>query len=219
MKTLIDNIRTEVQAHFANDTSGHDWFHIERVEKMAVYIHSFEGGDLEVIQLAALLHDISDHKLNGGILNDGARASKVILTKHGASEEISRKVCDIIDRVSFKGAKVDDVMPSLEGKIVQDADRLDAIGAIGIARAFSYGGSRNRPMYVPNQAPVTYNDFESYVKSEGHTINHFYEKLLLLKDRLHTLTAKKIGNERHVFMQTFLKEFYKEWESKIDENV
>jgi uncharacterized protein len=219
MTKLIDNIRIEVQSHFANDTSGHDWFHIERVEKVAVYIQSIEGGELDVIQLAALLHDISDHKLNGGILNDGARAASVILSKHGASDELSKKVCDIIDRVSFKGAKVNDIMPSLEGKIVQDADRLDAIGAIGVARAFSYGGSKNRPMYVPNQSHQLHDDFESYANSEGHTINHFYEKLLLLKDRLHTETAKKIGNGRHDYMQSFLKEFYKEWGSKIDENV
>jgi uncharacterized protein len=217
MTKLIDNIRNEVQSHFANDTSGHDWFHIERVVKLAVYIQSVEGGDLEIVQLAALLHDISDHKLNGGILNDGARAANVILTKYGAAKELSLKVCDIIDRVSFKGAKVFDEMPTLEGKIVQDADRLDAIGAIGIARAFSYGGNKNRPMYVPSQSYHLHDDFESYAKSEGHTINHFYEKLLLLKERLHTDTAKKIGNDRHDFMQTFLNEFYKEWESKIDE--
>jgi uncharacterized protein len=179
MTKLIDNIRNEVQSHFANDTSGHDWFHIERVVKLAVYIQSVEGGDLEIVQLAALLHDISDHKLNGGILNDGARAANVILTKYGAAKELSLKVCDIIDRVSFKGAKVFDEMPTLEGKIVQDADRLDAIGAIGIARAFSYGGNKNRPMYVPNQSYHLHDDFESYAKSEGHTINHFYEKLLL----------------------------------------
>lgn len=217
MRSLLDNIRKEVQSHFANDTSGHDWFHIERVEKMAVYIQNIEGGNLEVIQIAALLHDISDHKLNGGVLNDGERAARIILTKYGASDDISLQVADIIDRVSFKGAKVDDVMPTLEGKIVQDADRLDAIGAIGIARAFSFGGSRNRPMYIPNKDPELHYDFQSYAKSEGHTINHFYEKLLLLKDRLHTETARKIGNERHAFMRSFLKEFYKEWNSDVEQ--
>lgn len=209
--TLIDRIHIYVKSSFKHDATGHDWHHINRVYNMAVHLQELEGGDLTIIKLAALLHDISDHKLNGGQLNIGGQVGYELLRKEGCSKKIAEKVRDIIDSVSFKGAKVIDKTTSWEAKIVQDADRLDAIGAIGIARAFAYGGNKNRPMYEPEKKPTLHTNFEQYAKDKSHTINHFHEKLLLLKDRLHTDTAKKIGNERHAFMEVYLKQFMNEW--------
>ncbi|MEN9399015.1 MAG: hypothetical protein RL632_116 [Bacteroidota bacterium] len=216
MSELIDHVKQHVREVFAADTTGHDWHHIERVYTMACYLQEHEGGDREVVELAALLHDISDHKLNGGKLNDGARVAEIVLKNFDCPLDLVQKVCDIIDRVSFKGAKVTDTMESLEGKIVQDADRLDSIGAIGIARAFAYGGSKNRPMYQPEVGHELHSDFETYANAKSHTINHFYEKLLLLKSRLHTPTAIHIGEERHAYMEQFLNQFYREWNGKND---
>ncbi len=214
MSEIVNHIIQLVKSKFEHDPSGHDWFHIERVHRMAVYLHQKEGGELELIELAALLHDISDHKMNGGILNQGGIVASKILEELSYPAERIEKVKSIIDAVSFKGANVLDTMETIEGKIVQDADRLDAIGAIGIARAFSFGGNRNRAMYVPSENPEMHNSFEDYARSEGHTINHFYEKLLLLKDRLHTDTARKIGQQRHEFMENYLKQFYNEWNTE-----
>lgn len=216
MSQLVEIIIKKVKAQFANDTTGHDWFHIERVFNMAVFLQSNEGGDLEIVQLAALLHDISDHKMNGGILNAGGKVAFEMLVELGYDEKKATLVKEIVDGVSYKGAHVKDSMQTLEGKIVQDADRLDAIGAIGIARAFTYGGSKNRPMYIPDNAPKMHASFEEYASSKSHTVNHFYEKLLLLEARLHTSSAKKIGKERHVFMEQFLEQFYNEWNSKLN---
>lgn len=208
---LVKKIQALVYEQFKSDATGHDHYHIDRVFRMATRIQQEEGGNLEVIQLAALLHDISDHKLNGGKLNDGARVARKILLEQNVEKTITDQVCDIIDRVSFKGAKVQDDMPTLEGQIVQDADRLDAIGAIGIARAFAYGGRKERPIYDTGKKPVLHTSFESYANGESHTINHFYEKLLLLKSRLHTNTAKRIGEQRHKLMEDYLDAFMKEW--------
>ncbi|MEY4603109.1 MAG: hypothetical protein RIT43_401 [Bacteroidota bacterium] len=208
---LVLAIQSLVYEQFKSDSTGHDHYHIDRVFRMATHLQKEEGGNLEVIQLAALLHDISDHKLNGGKLNDGARVARNILTEYKADPKLTDQVCDIIDRVSFKGAKVEDDMPTLEGRIVQDADRLDAMGAIGIARAFAYGGRKERPLYDPGKNPEMHSSFEAYVKGESHTVNHFYEKLLILKLRLHTNTAKRIGEQRHMIMEEFLNEFMKEW--------
>lgn len=216
MSELVEIVKEKVKALFAHDTTGHDWFHIERVLNMAVFLQSNEGGDLEIVQLAALLHDISDHKMNGGILNAGGKVSFDMLIELGYDAKKATLVKEIVDGVSYKGAHVQDSMQTLEGKIVQDADRLDAIGAIGIARAFAYGGSKNRPMYVPDYAPKMHTSFEEYASSKSHTVNHFYEKLLLLEARLHTPSAKKIGKERHVFMEQFLEQFYNEWNSKLN---
>lgn len=210
-RELLRTVEEMVRSRFEKDNTGHDWFHIERVWKMACHLQEKEGGDRELIELAALLHDISDHKLNGGHLNKGGQVSSEILRSLNYPEERIQKVAVIIDAVSYKGALVKDSMSSLEGKIVQDADRLDAIGAIGIGRAFAYGGSKGRAMYDPGITSEMHNSFEQYARSEGHTINHFYEKLLLLKDRLHTETAKKIGSERHQFMEEFLSRFLNEW--------
>lgn len=216
MNKFIEDVKQHVKAIFSADTTGHDWHHIERVYNMACYLQEHEGGDREVVELAALLHDISDHKLNGGKLNDGARVAEIVLKNYNCPEHLTHRVCDIIDQVSYKGAHVADTMETLEGKIVQDADRLDSIGAIGIARAFAFGGSKNRPMYQPEIGHELHRDFETYANAKSHTINHFYEKLLLLKARLHTPTAIHIGEERHAFMEQFLSQFYREWNGKND---
>lgn len=211
MTDLIERLKTTIKDHFVTDASGHDWFHIERVYSMACFLQSKEGGKLDVIQLASLLHDISDHKMNGGILNAGGEIAYHLLLEHGCEKELALTVKEIVDGVSFKGANVPDAMTTLEGKIVQDADRLDAIGAIGIARAFAFGGNKNRPMYTPTVAPELHNTFEQYASAQSHTINHFYEKLLLINERLHTTTAKKIGTQRHRFMENYLTQFFNEW--------
>lgn len=215
MSELVQKIKSHVQDVFKHDATGHDWFHIERVYKMAVHLQAKEGGDREIIELAALLHDISDHKMNGGVLNAGGNVAFDLLIDLGCDELKALKVKEIVDGVSYKGANVADDMQSIEGKIVQDADRLDAIGAIGIARAFAFGGNRNRPMYLPDSKPEMHHSFESYANSKSHTVNHFYEKLLLLRDRLNTATALKIGQERHLFMEQYLQQFYNEWNTII----
>jgi len=193
----------------------HDWFHIQRVLKMSLHIQEQEGGDKEVIQLAALLHDISDHKYNGGDFEKGKEEACHIIINEGGTKELAHSVGIIIPQVSFKGALVEDENISIEGRVVRDADRLDAIGAMGIARAFAYGGSRNRPLYNPDIQPVNHSSKEEYLNSKSHTINHFYEKLLLLKDRMHTETAKKIASRRQEVMVNYLEEFYAEWNVEI----
>jgi len=215
MSELVQKIKSHVQDVFKHDATGHDWFHIERVYKMAVHLQAKEGGDREIIELAALLHDISDHKMNGGVLNAGGNVAFDLLIDLGCDELKALKVKEIVDGISYKGANVADDMQSIEGKIVQDADRLDAIGAIGIARAFAFGGNKNRPMYLPDSKPEMHHSFESYANSKSHTVNHFYEKLLLLRDRLNTETALNIGQERHLFMEQYLQQFYNEWNTII----
>lgn len=206
----------KIQGQFENDSSGHDWHHIMRVFELSKYIQTHEGGDEIVVQLGALLHDISDHKMNGGKLNHGGIVARELLDALEFDPAIIEKVVKLVDHISYKGALVQDEIISLEQQIVQDADRLDAIGAIGIARAFAYGGAKNRPMYVPDAVPELHTSFEQYVTAQSHTVNHFYEKLLLLKDRMHTPTAKKIAAKRHQFMEDFLTQFYEEWNTDID---
>ncbi len=213
---LFEEVKSLVEQKFKKESADHDWYHIERVLKIAEYIQHQEGGDLLVVQLAALLHDISDHKLNGGIKNDCGRVSREILTRLKADEKLIDQVCDIVDHVSFKGAGVNDVVDSLELDIVRDADRLDAIGAIGIARAFHYGGKNDRSFYEPDLDPSLHADFDSYSSDKSHTLNHFYEKLLLIKDRLRTKTAQKIGVERHQLMEGFVANFLNEWNVKLE---
>ena len=211
MNTLAQTIQKFVKERFESFEGSHDWFHIERVWKTAKYIQSQEGGNLEVIELAALLHDIADHKYNDGDFQKGEKVAYEVLINKGASEELAAEVSKVIGIVSFKGANVTDEATSLEGQIVRDADRLDAIGAIGIARAFAYGGSRNRPLYNPEIEPRLHSSKEDYYTSKSHTINHFYEKLLLLKDRMETPTAKILAEERQKVMLDFLEQFKKEW--------
>jgi uncharacterized protein len=212
---LFEEVKSVVEQKFKNESADHDWYHIERVLKIAEYIQNQEGGDLLVVRLSALLHDISDHKLNGGIKNDCGRVSREILTKLNADAELINRVCAIVDKVSFKGAGVEDEVESLELDIVRDADRLDAIGAIGIARAFHYGGKNDRSFYEPDLGPSLHSDFDSYSSDKSHTLNHFYEKLLLIKDRLRTKTAQQIGLERHRIMADFVADFLKEWNVKL----
>ena len=212
---LLEEVKSIVEQKFKAESADHDWYHIERVLKLAEYIQDQEGGELLVVQLAALLHDISDHKLNGGIKNDCGRVSRELLTKLNADRQLIDRVCDIVDNVSFKGAGVADVVESLELDIVRDADRLDAIGAIGIARAFHYGGKNNRSFYEPDLGPSLHTDFDTYSSDKSHTLNHFYEKLLLIKDRLRTETARRIGAERHELMAVFVAEFLREWNVKL----
>jgi uncharacterized protein len=211
MTHLIDQVAQLVEAKFKDKEGSHDWFHIERVWKTALYLQSKEGGNSDEISLAALLHDYSDHKYNGGDFDAGSREVLNLLNQLNCPFEIADRVAKIVQVVSYKGALVSDEATSIEGKIVRDADRLDAIGAIGIARAFSYGGSKERPLYDPSIAPLLHTTKEEYAQSKSHTVNHFYEKLLLLKDRMETATARSLAVERHQFMLDFLKQFELEW--------
>jgi uncharacterized protein len=197
-----------------NDAEGgHDWFHIERVYKNALLIAAGNGDcDLTVIELGALLHDIADSKFHNGDETIGPKTARSFLESENVSEDIIQHVVNIIENISYKGGNFEKKFSSVELDIVQDADRLDAIGAIGIARAFNYGGFKNRALYNPEIAPVTSMTKEEYKKNNAPTINHFYEKLLLLKDKMNTETGKQIAEERHRFMETFLSQFYAEWE-------
>jgi len=208
---IVSQIKSMIQKQFENESTGHDWFHIERVYNMAAFLQKTEGGDLEIIELAALLHDVSDHKFNGGSATLGGDIAFEKLINLNYSSIKAEKVREIINQVSFKGANVEHLTSSIEAKIVQDADRLDAIGAIGIARAFAYGGNKERPLYDPSIPPILHDSFDAYKNAKSHTINHFHEKLLLLRSKLNTRTAINIGNERHEFLELFLKNFMNEW--------
>ncbi len=207
---MVTETENYVKSIFANEGSGHDWWHIHRVRNLALKIAEIEGGTRFIIEMAALLHDVDDWKIN-----DDMQTSKVKtwLEKMNVGGTEAEQILEIIDQVSFKGAGVETVATSTEAKIVQDADRLDAIGAIGIARTFAYGGSKGRPIYLPEIKPEQHDDFESYKKTTAPTINHFYEKLLLLRNRLNTKTAIGIAENRHIFMEQFLEQFYREWNS------
>ena len=211
---LIEKTREYVEESLRGETTGHDIHHALRVEKTALQIAAKEGGNLLIVSLAALLHDIADWKFHDGNMKLSSKLAEDWLSKWDLSKKSIRHICDIIYHISYKGSGVATPMKTLEGKIVQDADRLDAIGAIGIARAFAYGGANSRPLYDPKESPVQHKNFSAYKNSKSHTINHFYEKLLLLKNRMWTDTAKKMGRNRHCFMEKFLKEFYSEWEGK-----
>ena len=194
--------------------SGHDWWHILRVWSSAKHIAEKEQANRFVVELAALLHDIADWKFNDGDDKAGGKAAKEWLLSLKVDEDIIDQVVNIIDNISFKGADVENKIRTIEGKIVQDADRLDAIGAIGIGRTFSYGGHKGREMYNPETKILMAKNFAEYKLAGQTTINHFYEKLLLLKDRMNTKTAKRMAKGRHKFMERFLKEFFDEWKGK-----
>jgi uncharacterized protein len=191
---------------------GHDWFHIERVWKNAVMIAKTENADPLVVALGALLHDIADAKFNDGDEEVGPVTATRFLLSLEVEQEIVTHVENIIRNISFKGGNFTQTFSSPELAVVQDADRLDALGAIGIARAFNYGGFKNRELYNPAIAPDLHMTKETYKKATAPTINHFYEKLLLLKDKMNTITGRQMAEERHVFMETFLAQFYREWE-------
>jgi uncharacterized protein len=210
--TLIKNTEKHIKEILSKDASGHDWWHIFRVRNMALLIQKTEGGDKKIIELAALLHDIADWKFHDGDENIGPDKATSFLKQEECDKQIIASVVEIIKEISFKGAKVCTPMSSLEGQIVQDADRLDAIGAIGIARTFAFGGNKGREMYNPNIKAEMHDSFAAYKKNNGPTINHFYEKLLLLKDRINTPTGRKIAEKRHQYMEDYLQEFYSEWE-------
>lgn len=201
-----------VKEQLAGAEGGHDWFHIERVWKNAKLIAATEpGADFFVIELGALLHDIADSKFHDGDETLGPELAQAFLEKQAVSPEVITHVAEIIKNISFKGGKQQQTFRSKELHIIQDADRLDAIGAIGIARTFNYGGFKNRAIYNPAVAPDLNMDSETYKKSTAPTINHFYEKLLLLKDRMNTATGKKLAQQRHDFMVVYLEQFYAEW--------
>lgn len=210
---IIQQTADHIRKEFSDDSSGHDWWHIYRVWKNALAICKIEKADTFIVQLAALLHDLDDWKFNENGDETPLRARAWLDSLH-VDSATAEAVCRIITHISYKGAGVENKMDSLEGFIVQDADRLDAIGAIGIGRAFAYGGYKNRPMYDPDSPPQMHVSFEEYKNSKSATINHFYEKLLLLKDRMNTQTAKRIAEERHNVMVKFLDQFMKEWEGK-----
>ena len=215
MNEHIEKTINFVKEKLEGAEAGHDWFHIERVWKLSKKISEKEGGNLEVIELSALLHDIADPKFHNGDETLAIKISSEFLKSIKVEEKIINQVLYIIENISFKNREESHQNPSLELQIVQDADRLDAIGAIGIARTFNFGGFKNNLMYHPDIQPKLNMSKEEYKKSNGTTINHFYEKLLLLKDLMNTETAKKIASERHDFMLKFLDEFYKEWKVEI----
>ena len=209
-KNIIDNAMEFVKTVFVDDYSGHDYFHTLRVYKLATKIAEYENADLLTVQLAALLHDVDDIKLSPATHANKDRAVG-FLREHGVAEEMIKTICEIIGEVSFKGT--DTVVPkTIEGKCVQDADRLDAIGAIGIARTFAFGGNHRQAIYDPDIKPVVNLSEKDYRNHVSTAINHFYEKLLLLKDMMNTPTAKRIANERHEYMRGYIAEFLDEWE-------
>ncbi len=213
--TLIDKTILFVKNELKEAEGGHDWFHIERVYKNALLIAATESCNLTVVKLAALLHDIADSKFHGGDEAVGPAKARTFLTSLAVEEVIIDHVVKIIENISFKGGTTEKQFTSIELDIVQDADRLDAIGAIGIARTFNYGGFKNRTLYDPAIAPLTNMTKEAYKNSTAPTLNHFYEKLLLLKDLMNTKTGRKLAEERHRFMEQFLDRFYAEWEGEM----
>ncbi|MFI2741830.1 HD domain-containing protein [Zhouia sp. PK063] len=211
---IIEQTIAFVKETLANAEGGHDWFHIQRVFKNAMLIASEENVDPLVVGLGALLHDIADSKFYDGDETVGPKMAHTFLEELQVEEAIITHVENIIKNISFKGGKVNKTFFSKELDVVQDADRLDAIGAIGIARTFNYGGYKNRKIYDPEIAPNLNMTKEEYKNSTAPTINHFYEKLLLLKDKMNTKTGKKVAQERHEFMETFLAQFYDEWNGR-----
>ncbi|WP_224484232.1 HD domain-containing protein [Robertkochia aurantiaca] len=212
---IIEKTIDFVKVTLKNAEGGHDWFHTERVFKSALFIaKDYPKADPLVVGLGALLHDIADAKFHDGNENIGPDKAREFLQSLKVRKRVISHVEKIIRNISFKGGNFKQKFKSLELDIIQDADRLDALGAIGIARTFNYGGYKNRPLYDPEIPPQMDMSKEEYKKSKAPTINHFYEKLLLLKDRMNTDTGKKLAEERHRFMEEFLEQFYAEWNGK-----
>ena len=212
---VLKNTEDFVKESLKNAEGGHDWFHIQRVWRNAKLIAETETADLFIVELGALLHDIADSKFHNGDETIGPKVASEFLKKQQVSAEIITQVVKIIENVSFKGGNVSQNFNSIELKIVQDADRLDALGAIGIARTFNYGGFKERALYNPEIKPRLNMSKEEYKASSAPTINHFYEKLLLLKDRMNTKTGKEIAQKRHEFMELYLEQFYAEWNGEL----
>lgn len=211
---IIDQTIKFVKETLANAEGGHDWWHIYRVWQLSKKIAATEKTNLLVVELGALLHDIADAKFNNGDESIGPKKAREFLQSISVEEELIIHVEKIIQHISFKGGNFEQAFNSTELAIVQDADRLDAMGAIGIARTFNYGGFVNRAIYHPNIQPNLSMSKEEYKNSAAPTINHFYEKLLLLKDRMNTATGKTMAVHRHNYMEQFLEEFYNEWEGE-----
>jgi len=211
---IIDQTVKFVKKTLANAEGGHDWWHIYRVWQLAKKIATTEKTNFLVVELGALLHDIADAKFNDGDESIGPKKAREFLQSISVEEELIAHVEKIIQHISFKGGNFEQAFNSTELAVVQDADRLDAMGAIGIARTFNYGGFKNRAIYNPNIQPNLNMSKEEYKNSTAPTINHFYEKLLLLKDRMNTTTGKAMAKHRHQFMEEFLEEFYNEWEGE-----
>ena len=210
--SIIDKTILFVKEKLEYAEGGHDWFHIERVYKNSLLIAQEEDCDLTVVQLGALLHDIADSKFHNGDETVGPKTARLFLESENVDETVIQQVIHIIENISFKGGNFEKNFNSIELEIVQDADRLDALGAIGIARCFNYGGFKNRALYNPAIPPKLNMDKDEYKNSESPTLNHFYEKLLLLKDKMNTPTGKKIAEARHHYMEDFLLQFLAEWE-------
>ncbi|MCF8224068.1 MAG: HD domain-containing protein [Bacteroidales bacterium] len=209
-REIIKSTEDFVKEQLSGVESGHDWWHIQRVRNLAMHIYSIEqNGDPIVIELASLLHDVGDDKIASEV--NGTILVGSFLTKEGIDRDIKEKVLHIMENISFRDSFNGSCIRTAELNIVQDADRLDAIGAIGIARAFNYGGSAGNAIYEPGNGPREYRSKDEYTGSDSSTINHFYEKLLKLKDIMNTETGKRLAEERHEFMLSFLAQFYSEW--------
>jgi uncharacterized protein len=218
---IITLTANRVKSHLSGESlpagqagTGHDWWHVYRVWQNAIHIGKQEKVDMFVVELAALLHDIADWKFHRGDEEAGPREARAWMEKLNVQPDVVRRVCEIIKEVSFKGARVQSSPETREGMVVQDADRLDALGAIGIARAFAYGGHKGQEIYNPDIPPTLHKSFEEYKNSNGTTINHFHEKLLLLKNIMNTETAKRIAEERHKYIEGFLERFLCEWKGE-----
>jgi uncharacterized protein len=210
--SIVSQTAEHVRQQLAGDSTGHDWWHVYRVRRIALRLLETEPAHRFIVELGALLHDIADWKFHNGDVKAGSRVARAWLERCGAEPTAIERVCEIVEHASFKGAGVATRMRSLEGMIVQDADRLDALGAIGIARAFAYGGAAGRNLHAPGLAPQPHATFQEYRTGQTTTINHFYEKLLLLKDRMNTDAARRLAEHRHAAMEAFLAEFFAEWD-------
>jgi uncharacterized protein len=211
---VVRRTAEHVRRALEGEPSGHDWWHVYRVWKSALAIAQGEPADRFVVELAALLHDLSDRKLNGGDVTLGPKVAREWLVAQGVDEGSVAHVCEIIADLSFKGAGIPTLMRTREGMVVQDADRLDAMGAVGIARAFAYGGHKGQVLHDPEHLPVLHSSVESYYATQATAINHFYEKLLLLSERMNTETGRRIAQGRHAFLEQFLARFLAEWEGR-----
>lgn len=209
---LIERVAAQIRRRFVGESSGHDWYHIQRVWKLTQQIAAQEGANLEIAELGALVHDIADWKFCAGDETVGPREARRLLSDEGVPGDVIEAVADIVATISFKGAGVTTAMKTLEGQCVQDADRLDAMGAIGIARCFAYGGHAGRAMYDPDVHPTMHATAEAYKSAKGTSLNHFHEKLFLLKDRMNTASGRAMAEERHRYMMEFVDRFLHEWD-------
>lgn len=208
---LIERVAAQIRRRFVGESSGHDWYHIQRVWKLTQQIAAREGAKREIAELGALVHDIADWKFCAGDETVGPREARRLLSDEGVPGNVIEAVADIVATISFKGAGVTTAMKTLEGQCVQDADRLDAMGAIGIARCFAYGGHAGRAMYDPDVHPTMHATAEAYKSAKGTSLNHFHEKLFLLKDRMNTASGRAMAEERHRYMMEFVDRFLHEW--------